>query len=361
MNPRASIIGLGRAFKKMARGIRQSFSIDLVYDPDPDAFGWQEIGGGSETTVAATEDDFFSVAARSDVMFILSPPVEHVRQLERAVSLNKAVFIEKPLAVDMDGLRRIDLAVQANPRVYFSDFYVDVRGASLVRAFGSHLDDNRWIASRIQSVEGKPFSNELREQLGPISSIEASLLEGEGDAGVVDSRPWLREPGGGGVLLDLACHHLALYFALFDCALDILEVRLGIHPAGFTGTDYRPWTAHEAVAETYAILQLRSTAGFPVRIEVGKNWNGDARLFKINGLHGAATLDFGTLNGPKNRLLTNIDGEKRVFELHQNYWDMVAEGFSNYFESGSSKPHGYREGRAALRTILEAKALASNL
>jgi predicted dehydrogenase len=295
------------------------------------------------------------------VIFILSPPVEHVRQLERAASLNKAVFIEKPLAVDMDGLRRIDLAVQANPRVYFSDFYVDVRGASLVRAFGSHLDDNRWIASRIQSVEGKPFSSELRERLGPISSIEASLLEGEGEAGVVDSRPWLREPGGGGVLLDLACHHLALYFALFDSALSILDVRLGIHPAGLTGTGYQPWSANEAVGETYALLRLRSTAGFPVRIEVGKNWDADARLFQINALNGTATLDFGTLKGPKNRLLTNIAGEKSVFALDQNYWDMVAEGFCNYFNSGSSKPHGYHEGRAALKTILQAKTLASNL
>ena len=295
------------------------------------------------------------------MIFILSPPAEHVKQLERAVSLNKTIFVEKPFAVDVDGLWRVDQAIQTNPRVYFSDFYVDVRGASLVRAFGSHLDENDWVAPRIHTIEGKAFSGGWREQLGPVVSVDASLLEGEGEAGVVEIRPWLRERDGGGVLLDLACHLLALYFALFDSALSILDVRLGIHPAGSSGTDYQPWSAHEAAAETYALLQLQSSAGFPVRIEVGKMWNNDARRFQINGLHGTATLDFGTSSGPKNRLLTNIGGKKSVFELDQNYWDLVAEGFLNYFESGSVKPRGYREGRAALETILRAKSLASNL
>ena len=358
MIPKASIIGLGRAFKKMARGIRQSFTIDLVYDPDQEAVGWSEITG--QTTVAKTEDDFFHAAAQSDVIFILSPPNEHVRQLERAASLTKVVFVEKPLAVDLFGLQKIDRILRTNPRVYFSDFYVDIRAASLVRAFGSLLDENGWIAPRIQTIEGKGLSDGLRNQLGQISSIEALLLEGEGEAGVVESRPWLSKPSGGGVLLDLACHQLALYFALFDSPLDILDVRLGIHAAGVTGAAYQPWSAHEAVAETYALLELRSAAGFPVRIEVGKNWEADARLFRINALNGTATLDFGTLKGPKNRLITNITGAKSVFELDQNYWDMVAEGFCNYYKSGSSKPHGYREGAAALKTIFQAKTLASN-
>ena len=361
MVPKASIIGLGRAFKKMARGIRNSFLIDLVYDPDQEAVGWSEIASGTETTRASTEDDFFRIAARSDVIFILSPPADHVRQLERSVALGKAVFVEKPFAVDLDGLRRVDQAIQINPRVYCSDFYIDVRGASLVRAFGSRVDENGWVASRIQHVDGKALSADLRERLGPIRSVDASLLEGEGEAGIVDSRPWLKERDGGGVLLDLACHHLALYFALFNSALSLLDVRLGIHPAGFTGTDYQPWSACEAVAETYALLQLQSTDGFPVRIEVGKNWDGDDRRFQINGLNGTAILDFGTSKGPKNCLTTNIAGEISVFVLDQNYWDLVTVGFSNYFESGSLKPHGYRDGRAALETILQAKTLASSL
>ena len=79
----------------MARGIRKSFVIDLVYDPDPEAVGWSDIGGGAQTTRVLT-NPCFRIAARSDVMFILSPPVEHVRQIERAVNLNKAIFVEKP-------------------------------------------------------------------------------------------------------------------------------------------------------------------------------------------------------------------------------------------------------------------------
>ena len=108
----------------------------------------------------------------------------------------------------MDGLRRVDRAIQTYPRVYFSDFYVDVRAASLVRAFGSRLDENEWIASRIQTVEGRAFSGGLRELLGPIVSVDALLLEGEGEAGVVDTRPWLK----GGTVV--ACYLILLAITL---------------------------------------------------------------------------------------------------------------------------------------------------
>jgi predicted dehydrogenase len=357
MRPKLAILGMGRVFKKMARGIHRWFAIDIVFDPNPDAAGWTELSETEPTTTATSEDEFFRLSARSDAILVLSPPAEHVRHVELAAPLHKAVFVEKPLAIDFDGLRRIDRAIRANSRVYFSDFYVDVRAALLVRAFGARPDAFDWITSKIQDRVGMPIVNGLRDRLGPILSIQATLLEGEGEAKTVDTRPWLREPQGGGVLLDLACHHLALYFALFGKPLEVNHAKLGFHPSGATGMAYEPWRPGGAFAETYALLNLQTSTGLPVRIEVAKNWDRDSRKFQIEGLNGSATLDFGSLNGPKNRLLTNISGQEGAVILAQNYWDFVAEGFYHYFKSGSEGTHGYSQGRAAVETIIHAKEM----
>lgn len=355
----AAILGAGQCFRKMLPGLRSHFAIRAIYDPDSNAIGLSCLDPEERSKLVSSEDELFRQLSHLDVLFILSPPREHVRQVVQACHLGKPVFVEKPLAIQCEELPILEGALKRNAHVYFSDLYRDVRGAALLRAFRPTAPDVCWIDPFLSPQDGLAFLPEVPERLGEIEFIRGALLErSAGDHGL-PPRKWLTDPVQGGVLLDLAYHYLTLFFTLFEESLSVEESILGYHGPGRSGPAYDAWARELHAAETYALLKLRSSSGIQFEMEVSNHWNCESREFYIRGSKGNLLMNFGGSNGKKNILITNLSGKISSFELAPRYWDLVSLGFYNYVRRGETKPHGFREGKAAVRTIVEAQEVAA--
>lgn len=358
MHLSAAILGAGQCFRKMLPGLRRYFSVCAIYDPDPTAVGLSCLTPDEKNNLLRSEEELFQCLSRLDTLFILSPPGEHVRQVEQACSFGKPVFVEKPLATNDAGLEILNTVLIRNPRVYFSDFYADVRAVALLKAFGGIKRDVKWIEPFLSPSDEFPFLEGLHERLGEIHLAKGRLLEQAPQEQGIPARKWLTDPVQGGVLLDLAYHYLTLFFTLFEESLFIEECYLGWHQAGQPGTSYEPWSPKLESAETYSFLVLRSSSGIPFEIEVSNQWRHEACEFHIKGSKGELMMNFGGSSGKKNVLHVTSCGQTITYKLAPYYWDLVALGFHTYVTRPVTKPHRYLEGKAALKTILEAKEQA---
>ena len=112
MTVRVGFLGAGfiaTFHSKMLRASGTDHERAGVYDPDRDrAENFVAKAGG---WVAESEDE---VIDRCDAVYVCTWTVDHPRQVEKAAQAGKAVFVEKPLAVDMDGCRRVVDALEGS-------------------------------------------------------------------------------------------------------------------------------------------------------------------------------------------------------------------------------------------------------
>jgi hypothetical protein len=86
-------------------------------------------------------------------VLILSPPFEHAKHVSTSLALKLAVFVEKPLEIDLKCLECITGAIRQNEgRLYCSDFYLDIRGAALWSLLGDNINHTGWIATSVTSL-----------------------------------------------------------------------------------------------------------------------------------------------------------------------------------------------------------------
>jgi predicted dehydrogenase len=330
---KAAILGAGACCRKMLPGLRSAFDIRTIYDPRPSPRTVGLLSECERLAIVSSESEFYVNATAADAVFVLSPPTEHVRQLEAASVLGVPIFVEKPLAVDWSEISRIERLLERSPRIYFSDFFVDVRGTLLQRTLGKRMRENEWIVPYVFTVCGEAEVDRLASSIGEVKQVCCRLLEGAGEGKSVTERAWLKDQRGGGVLLDLAYHYFTLCSVLFDAPLDVRRVRLGVHKQGTEGYDFETWTERDESAETYAKIFLRSAAGLDVQIEVAKNWTSDCRELVIKGSRGEVGMDFGSSQELNNVQTVNIVGKKSSVAIAQNYWDLVTKGFLHYINS----------------------------
>lgn len=96
--PRIALIGCGRWGKNIARVLSELGALQLVVDPAADKIA--DYVGSLGAKVSANIDDAFD--ASIDGVAIAAPAVDHYRLACRALTSGKAVFVEKPLALDLD-------------------------------------------------------------------------------------------------------------------------------------------------------------------------------------------------------------------------------------------------------------------
>jgi UDP-2-acetamido-3-amino-2,3-dideoxy-glucuronate N-acetyltransferase len=96
--PRIALIGCGRWGKNIARVLSELGALQLVVDPAADKIA--DYVGSLGAKVSANIDDAFD--ASIDGVAIAAPAVDHYRFACRALTSGKAVFVEKPLALDLD-------------------------------------------------------------------------------------------------------------------------------------------------------------------------------------------------------------------------------------------------------------------
>ncbi|MBN2022635.1 MAG: bi-domain-containing oxidoreductase [Pirellulales bacterium] len=125
--------------------------------------------------------------AQTHVVFLTTPHSQHADGVCRALAADKAVFVEKPLALDVAGLRRIHKTLAEHPQTLMVGF-------------------NRRFA---------PLAVEMKAHLtgrGPLS------VQYRCNAGPAPAEHWIADPAEGGRILGEACHFFDFFAFLTDAA-----------------------------------------------------------------------------------------------------------------------------------------------
>lgn len=107
--PRIALIGCGRWGKNIARVLSELGALQLVVDPAADKIADYVDSLGAK--VSANIDDAFD--ASIDGVAIAAPAVDHYLLACRALTSGKAVFVEKPLALDLDEASELSSLAEA--------------------------------------------------------------------------------------------------------------------------------------------------------------------------------------------------------------------------------------------------------
>jgi predicted dehydrogenase len=339
--PRVAILGLGSYYRHLRESIARSFEVVTLSDCMPVADLNLEASEVSRFREVKRNLNGFTLDESADCAIVLTPPGHHLQALQVLAAYRKPILVEKPAVVSGAEFEALSELLNINPRIYCSDFYPDVRGAPLLAWAGRHvcatLNDKIHVASGDHELWRAGIG-----AIGPITRIEATLLEGPGPEGVIGDRGWLWEPSQGGVVLDLMYHHFALCSSLFEQAAIPERVTLRTIDASGNEIEWRPESKR---AETYALVEGRLSGGTPFRFEVSKYWrHGTTRLFALYGSAGSAMLSFGdlttlTLERPAARCEVLLEG---------NHFTHVAPCFADYVRRSDASPHGVDHARRAI-------------
>ncbi len=123
----------------------------------------------------------------TDAVLIITPHSQHADGVCRALSAGKSVLVEKPLAINIDGLRKIHQTLQSHPH-------------NLIVGF------NRRFA---------PLAGELKKHFtgrGPLN------VQYRCNAGSLPADHWISDPSEGGRIIGEACHFFDFFTFLTDAA-----------------------------------------------------------------------------------------------------------------------------------------------
>jgi len=274
-----------------------------------------------------------------DAVMLLTPNAAHAEEVAYLADLRLPIFAEKPLATTRSSLEIITGSLEKNPKLYCSDFYSDVRAAPLL----AWLDrPPAWLRANDLVVQGDMNLWHAGSSMVPgLQRVVSVLLEGEGQTGTFDNRPWLWDPVHGGVLWDLAYHYLTLWNIAFGKPLLLIHSDLKVADS----------SRADEVAETNAKLSLRS-GSLEFQIEAGKySKRSNDRWFRLEGDGWSATMTFGS----RNHLVIQGPGTSCRVALVGNYYEHVSRAFRHYLDSGSNGPAGLDAAEAAIDIVLQAK------
>ena len=155
-----------------------------VFDPDPErAAAFVRRGGGF---VAASEDE---VIESSDAVYVCTWTSEHPRLVDKVASAGRAVFVEKPLGVDLEASQRVADVLESTGVVHQVGLVLRYSPAfALVESFLAERDRN----GRVMSVVFRD------DQFLPTSGHYESTWRGD------------RHRAGSGVLLEHSIHDVDL-------------------------------------------------------------------------------------------------------------------------------------------------------
>jgi predicted dehydrogenase len=290
-------------------------------DPNPDRLKpiVEQLGVEGHTSLESALS-----ATRPDVMFICTPPANHVQQALQAVRAGAHVFVEKPLSDRLD--HTTELASEARSRKRLVQVGYNLR-------FHPGL------------LKLKQLLNE-----GAIGKVLWAYVE----AGqyLPDWRPWqdyrqsytARRQLGGGILLD-GSHEIDYVLWLLGMPKEVLCM------TGKVGS-------LDVDVEDCASVLLRMAGGCQVEIHLDFVQRGYSRNCKIAGEEGTLFWDFTTR-------------EVRLFSAETNGWqsfpynfepnDMYiseVQHFFNCIASGETPAVDLEQASAVLKTVAAAKASA---
>ena len=322
--PRLAIVGVGAYFRMLSPGIAKEFETVVTIDRND----YDSREGSLRKLIASYQPE---------AVMVLTPNRFHAEHIEEALGVGVPVFVEKPLVTSQSDLDCVLHAVQKNPALYCSDFYVDVWDAPLLKWLGQKIPAclEPWVEV---SDSRRALWSAGRYALGEILSVEATLLEGIGPASSFVGREWLWDADHGGVLWDMGYHDLALWFRIIGEPVEISSVERRT----ISG-------APENASETYGAVEMVSASGIKFSLKVGKYIEtGDDRAFKIIGTNGTVSMDFTfpsqlTWNGEISMPLAVLQGAELEY---------ASAAFREYVESKPPHPYGLDIAEQCVKTML---------
>ena len=184
---RLGVIGLGAMGAEMLAiaAAHPDVSVNLAADPSGPAIERARIANPAVTFT----DDPMSVIARSDIdaVYIAAPPTTHARYAIAAMNAGKAVFCEKPLAID----------------VAAGEEMVSVAAATgLVNALNYTLSDRSAAVEVIRAVRAG--------EAGEVLSVDIQLLFPEWPREFQKEARWVAGREQGGFLREVGSHYVFL-------------------------------------------------------------------------------------------------------------------------------------------------------
>jgi myo-inositol 2-dehydrogenase / D-chiro-inositol 1-dehydrogenase len=170
-------------------------TVMALCDKFPDQFDKSETTIKSQNTRKYTEFEKLLAAPDIDAVFIVSPPFEHPRMLEAAIQAKKHIYCEKPIGVDVDGVKR---AIAASRKA----------------------DKTKTIAVGFQQRYGKEYLEAYRRvksgAIGELASARAAWIANDpftrkpySDPAVEKLRNWFcYKEYSGDIIVEQDCHNL---------------------------------------------------------------------------------------------------------------------------------------------------------
>jgi len=165
-----------------------------LVDPDPVALA--RAMKLSRAAAFPSADELLGDSA-VDAVIIASPTVLHAGQVRAACAAGKHVYVEKPLAHDADSLAEVRAGIENSHQVVAVGYNWRFHPACQI------------VRQRLAT-----------QSIGTIRAIISEFTEPAGEASPGSDGAWRRHRKlGGGVLLDLASHHVDLYRWLLQAEL----------------------------------------------------------------------------------------------------------------------------------------------
>ncbi|MBN2218456.1 MAG: bi-domain-containing oxidoreductase, partial [Pirellulales bacterium] len=143
-----------------------------------DKFGFAFCGSSEEDVLGDAE---------TDAVFLMTPHSQHADGVCRGLAAGKSVFVEKPLAIDIEGLRKVCRAVEAH-------------SGSLMVGFNRRFSPAAVMLKEFLADRG-PLAVQYRCNAGPLPE-----------------KHWIADPAEGGRIIGEACHFFDLFAFLTGAA-----------------------------------------------------------------------------------------------------------------------------------------------
>ena len=227
MGYRTAIIGLGIMGRRMAEhmALHPDFSVEAIWDPDPASCDLaQKVVPGAVLAHSAA-----AAMADVDLVYLACPPVPRKAYALHAAAAGKAVFLEKPLGVDVAESRALVAAISA-AGVPAAVNFTQAAGAALTEVSAAAQDG----------------------RLGTLMGADIVVSYANWPRGWQEAADWLRYRAEGGMTREVISHFL--FFS---------ERILGPLELVWARADY---PEDDALCETHVAARLVSRLGAPVPI-----------------------------------------------------------------------------------------------
>lgn len=100
---RVALVGCGRWGRNIAKVLARLGALEIIVDPAAES-----VRPFAEELGAAVSDDLdMAFGVGIDAVAIAAPAIDHARLIERALAAGKHVFVEKPLALDIEDAEKV--------------------------------------------------------------------------------------------------------------------------------------------------------------------------------------------------------------------------------------------------------------